>query len=198
MMLGISASMTAQSRGTSAHVVIRWSPQVALPGQGSEARRRAGNILDQAGISVSWRDCGSFERQQGRVSTECLQPLEANEVVVRIVQGGSSGPGPSASLGESLVAVDGRGGWFSTIYSDRVTAMALLANADVADVLSRAIAHEVGHLFLGTRAHARRGLMRATWSTADFRRNATLDWLFSADEARTMREAIGRRVPDGS
>jgi hypothetical protein len=72
------------------------------------------------------------------------------------------------ALGESLGALDGRGGWFSTIYSDRVTAMALLANVEVAEVFSRAVVHEVRHLLLGTTPHARRGLMRAMWSSADF------------------------------
>ncbi len=76
-------------------------------------------------------------------------------------------------------------------------ALALLAGVDVTDVLSRAVAHEIGHLLLGSREHARRGLMRALWSAADFRRNATLDWLFSPDEARTMRQTVARRVPDG-
>ena len=198
MALGAAAPLAAQPRSAAPHVVIRWSPQVALPGEGSEARRRAGNILGQAGISVSWRECGSFARRTGRLSAECLEPLEPNEVVLRIVQGGPSDPSLWSSLGESVVVLDGRGGWFSTIYSDRVTAMALLANVDVDDVLSRAVAHEVGHLLLGSRAHARHGLMRAMWSTADLRRNAALDWLFSANEARTMREAIARRVPESS
>jgi len=196
LMLGVSALLTTQSEEASPHLVIRWTTQVALAGE-SEARRRVSNILGQAGISVSWRECGSIERRTARASDECNQPLEANEVVVRIVQEGSPSLGPAASLGESLVASDGRGGCFSTIFSDRVIAMAHLASVDVADVLSRVVAHEVGHLLLGTRAQTRRGLMRETWSIADFRRNAALDWVFSEDEARTMREAIVRRVADG-
>jgi hypothetical protein len=194
MVLGVSAPLAGQSRDASPRdVVIRWSPQVQLLGDGSDARRRAGNILGQAGISVSWRECGSSEQPTRRTSDECREPLQANEVVLRIVPGGSAGPGARASLGESLVESDGRGGSFSTIYADRVTAMARLAEVDVTDVLSRAVAHEIGHLLLGSTAHPRRGLMRALWSAAEFQRNATLDWLFSADEARTMRETIARR-----
>jgi hypothetical protein len=127
---------------------------------------------------------------------ECREPLQANEVILRIVLAGTTDlqSRARASLGDSLVDMAGRGGWFSTIYVDRVTAMARFAGVDETDVLSCAIAHEIGHLLLGTRAHAGRGLMRALWSAAEFRRNAALDWLFSADEARMMRETITRRV----
>ena len=195
MVLGGSVPLAARSREAAPHVVIRWSPMVAL-GDGSEARRLAGNILGQAGISVSWRECGSFEQPTEKASSECQETLEANEVVLRIVPRGLDGTGPRALLGESLVALDGRGGRLSTIYADRVVAMARLAHVDVDDVLSRAVAHEIGHLLLGIRAHANRGLMRGLWSAADFQRNATLDWLFSADEARTMKETIAGRLPD--
>jgi hypothetical protein len=180
-------------------IVIRWSPQVPLPGNGAEARRRAGNILRQAGISVLWRECRPLQETRGRTPAECREPLQANEVILRIVLAGSTDLASRArsSLGESLVDVAGNGGWFSTIYADRVTAMARLAGVDSTEVLSCAIAHEIGHLLLGTRTHAGRGLMRALWSVADFRRNVALDWLFSADEARMMRETIARRVLGG-
>jgi hypothetical protein len=119
-------------------------------------------------------------------------------VILRIALAGSTDlePWAWALLGESLVDVDGSGGWFSTIYVDRVTAMARFAGVDVTEVLSYGVAHEIGHLLLGTRAHARRGLMRAWWSAAEFQRNAALDWLFS-DEAQMMRETIARRMLDG-
>jgi hypothetical protein len=177
-------------------IVVRWSPQVPLPGSGSEARRRAENILRQAGISVLWRECQSSTDSGRRLQPDCGEPLQANEVILRIVQAGSTGHESlsRASLGESLVDVAGCGGWFSTIYADRVTAMARLAGVGVTDVLACAVAHEIGHLLLGTRSHARRGLMRALWSAAEFRRHAALDWLFSADEARMMRATIARRV----
>jgi hypothetical protein len=180
-------------------IVIRWSPQVALPGDGSEARRRAANILRQAGISVSWRECGSFPGATGKTSPECREPLQANEVILRIGLAGSTDleSRARAALGESLIDVAGCGGRFSTIYADRVAAMARLAGVDTTDVLAFAVAHEIGHLLLGTPAHAERGLMRALWSVAEFRRNAALDWLFSAGEARMMRETVARRVLAG-
>ena len=44
------------------------------------------------------------------------------------------------------------------------------------------IAHEIGHLLLGTTRHARYGVMRALWLTTELRRDQPLDWMFSGRE----------------
>ena len=61
------------------------------------------------------------------------------------------------------------------------------------ELLGRAIAHEIGHLLLDTNQHASTGLMRATWSRSELRRDKPADWHFLGDEADTMRTALATR-----
>ena len=54
-----------------------------------------------------------------------------------------------------------RTGVLATIFVDSVELIASLSEIDATLLLGRAIAHELGHLLLGTNAHSVRGLMRA-------------------------------------
>ena len=60
--------------------------------------------------------------------------------------------------------------------------------ADV--LLGRALAHEIGHLLLGTTPHASTGLMRALWSTATLKRDNADDWLFTPADAQSTRDGV--------
>jgi len=64
---------------------------------------------------------------------------------------------------------------------------------DEGELLGRAMAHEVGHLLLGTREHAAAGLMRGKWTSRELKTNRGADWQLSRGEAASLRQAIGRR-----
>jgi hypothetical protein len=82
-------------------------------------------------------------------------------------------------------------GTLATIYIDRVDALAARTGIDRGELLGRAVAHEIGHLVLGTSEHAPFGLMRATWTAAEIQRRVPLDWMFSAQQGRDMRRRLG-------
>ena len=94
-------------------------------------------------------------------------------------------PGPAV-----VVRSYGLGGLVATVYVDRVNAVAYVGGVDSAILLARAIAHEIGHLLMGTTQHASNGLMRAVWSQAELRRQMAADWQFSKAEAQAMRRAL--------
>jgi hypothetical protein len=56
-------------------------------------------------------------------------------------------------------------------------------------LLGRAIAHEVGHLLLGSGYHSERGVMRAEWPDQMLSGTAT-DWGFSTREAARILTAF--------
>jgi hypothetical protein len=56
------------------------------------------------------------------------------------------------------------------------------------------MAHEIGHLLLGTTHHPDRGLMRGVWSTIDLQKDQPLDWMLSAQEGARMRRALAVRL----
>lgn len=156
-----------------------------------EARSSASVVLAAAGIDPIWRPC----RAAG-----CIQrPKPPHEVMIRIVK--STPLSEPGSLGFAAIDLANHDGVLATVYLDRIDALAAQAGADRGELLGRVIAHEIGHLILGTTRHSSIGLMRATWTAAELRRRWAFDWKFSSQEAKEIRrrleesrDAISREV----
>jgi len=159
------------------------------------ARRAADASLRRAGVSVYWVECGVSPDDEP-LSQRCERPVQSNELVVRLVEHvvpdrRSDGD----ALGFAYVDAKTGRGWLATVFVDRVQVMARTACINVGELLGRTLAHEIGHLLLGTNRHGGRGLMRAAWSTADLRRDGSTQWSFEQKEGETMRANIRRRMP---
>jgi hypothetical protein len=125
----------------------------------------------------------------------CAVPLQATELAVRIV----TAPEQRAVLGRlpmgySLVDARAKSGSLATVFLNRVAWLAEEGRADVSMLLGRAIAHEIGHLLLGSSAHTRSGVMRAIWSRESVREGRGGDWRFMTSDAKKMRAAVTARA----
>ena len=100
------------------------------------------------------------------------------------------------ALGNSLIDASTGSGTLATVFVDRVESVAQQAKADRWAMMGRVMAHEIGHLLLGTSTHSDTGLMREVWTLAEMTRNRAQDWMFSRAQRDTLREARleGRRV----
>lgn len=155
------------------------------------ALRAAATVLAAAGIGTSWLACGDVALDP--TATECETPLDPSELSVRLVRlPGTVSARGELQLGYSLVDTAAGAGTLATIYADRVAWLAGEAGADTPTVVGLAIAHEIGHLLLGTNAHSATGLMRAVWSRAELQRNDAADWLFGRPTAARMRSSVQR------
>jgi hypothetical protein len=142
-------------------------------------------ILKGAGIAASWRDCA-------REACQDLDRVGPAEIVVRVA---AAPPGSvPGSLGFSFVDVEHRLGTLATVFADRVNALSAQASTNSGQLLGRAMAHEIGHLLLGTTHHASRGLMRGVWTTNDLRKAQPWDWALSGDDASRMRRSLAARL----
>jgi hypothetical protein len=156
------------------------------PGDRAWALEAVHAILQDAGIAVTWREDDNV-------------PAPA-EVIVRIVTAPAEAlPG---SLGFSLIDVERRAGTLATVYADRIAKLAALSGADPGRLLGRAMAHEIGHLLLGTTRHADRGLMRGVWTSVELHRDQAWDWSLSREDVARMRRGLVARLghpepPDG-
>jgi hypothetical protein len=166
--------------------------RAAIPAEElAAARNLASGILEAAGIAVSWSLCLSGA---GQVAPGCHRPLGAGEVIVHIVSGtDANAASHQQSLGFALIDRGTSTGTVANVYADRIAALAGGSDADPTSLLGRAIAHEIGHLLMGTNRHSTRGLMRAVWSQRELRQNTPVDWQFSDEDARTMRNLIEAR-----
>lgn len=149
----------------------------------------ASRILHQAGLDSAWVVC-PFNHPTANSDACGLTPTP-REVVIRLVSSATLSGG--GALGDAFVDTATGGGTLATVYRDRVAHLAEEAGIDTGTLLGRTMAHEVGHLLLGTNAHAPTGLMRATWTSDLLRRRIGADWQFSRDErAALARNLIGR------
>jgi hypothetical protein len=159
----------------------------------------AAALLAQAGVRTEWVPCSSLRADEPFSGpARCTMPYEQNEVALRIVGRPAVDPRDRLLLGDSMVDASSRSGTLATIYLERVESMARAAGVSAGSVLARAMAHELGHLLLGTSAHSARGLMRPTWTAEELTRNRPRDWMISADEARQMRQGLLRRTESDS
>jgi hypothetical protein len=138
--------------------------------------------LHVVGIEPLWRPC------RGNV---CVEPPKQDELIVRIVKADERGS--RDLLGSAMVDVEGHAGTLATVYLDRVECLAGEARVDSGRLLGRAIAHEIGHLLLGTARHAQAGLMRARWLTGELQRDWPFDWTLSDREGAQMRWRLFER-----
>jgi hypothetical protein len=176
-------SAPSTTEASSATLVVRLYNTAAVPVENMQAAREAArSILNDTGLSVDFRNCGS-----------CDGPLRPSEVVVRVI----AAPAFNLALhpeayGVTYVVRETNRGWLATVFSDRIAAAAVRAGVDPGVLLGRVIAHEVGHLLLGCGYHGGTGVMRAEWTDAELMR-ADRDWRFSPSEAARMNGVIDTR-----
>jgi hypothetical protein len=195
LMVSTAAAADPVSDGAMGRVTVRTFNYYGISSQDlGKAREQAAGILRSAGIVVSWLDCSVAK---GATTTEpdvCRQPI-GPDLMLRISNSGGSDARNYLSMGFSLVnAMDGQAPYLATVYTDRVNSIARRSRLDLAELLGRAIAHEIGHLLLGTNEHASRGLMRATWSQAEMHHHNAMDWQFRPDEVVVMHAALANRL----
>jgi hypothetical protein len=172
-------------------VIVRVSNNVGLPQhQMNTARNTALAIFRHSDIEAEWREC-PVGRSESLIPTGCADPLKPTEVVVRVIATPSSSQSPDDVLGFSYIDKVGRLTGLATVFADAVARIATRTSVEPGTLLGRALAHEVGHLLLGTTHHTTTGLMRANWTGTQLQR---LDWSFSPADRRQMQRSLAARL----
>lgn len=147
----------------------------------AQVQETAGVTLAAVGIQPVWRPCHV---------NGCVTRPKPHEIEIRIVNATPLSPG--GSLGYAAIDVEQHAGVLGTVFADRVGALGAASGVNGIELLGHAVAHEIGHLVLGTPDHSRFGLMRATWTSAEIRRARPSDWTFSNDQGTQMRGRLSR------
>ena len=121
----------------------------------------------------------------------CTEPLLAGrDMMLRLVDRVPATDERIVALGESMIDREQRGGVLMTVDLFPVRAVTGRTSTSLSTLLGRAVAHEIGHLLLGSAEHPRLGLMRALWSHDELRGLKPAHWGFSAREAAQMRGTL--------
>ncbi len=163
------------------------------------AIRTAASIVAEAGISVEWRDCTDDSTQD-----RCQDTRQRHDLIVRIMPAAAPGtvfrgsslqlrtePGEvNLQLGVAVINPVTLSGEMATVFHEQVRTVARRSGVDNAELLGRALAHEIGHLLLRARAHSPTGLMRGVWSIEELTQNRREDWLFAPADRRRLQHNV--------
>jgi hypothetical protein len=150
----------------------------------AEAEKEATRIFQRAGVSVAWLNCSV---QDGSRPKGCDQLNKPSQLVQRIV--------PRCRIfrdeifGVAFLSADGTGR-YSDVFYDRVEALHADWNVDLDRVLAHVMAHEIGHLLLGSNSHSGTGIMRRHWQGAELRSLGMGNLLFTPDQSQFMRAKL--------
>jgi hypothetical protein len=163
----------------------------------NRAIEETANILAVAGVQVLWQP-GEPHSAEGRTIDMTRRPVATDGsrddrafVVVRIVRGFPATALPRA-LGFALPFA--QNGVHVTVFYDRIEEVALSVPPGVARILGDALAHEIGHVLLGSEQHSQNGIMKAVWSRADYQHLAARQFEFLPRDAVVLREEVSRRA----
>jgi hypothetical protein len=194
--LALSAGPTAQE-SVATDIILRVYNTADISNRDLDVARRVLSeiFLRAEGIGMTWQECGTAAAS----APQCRQVLAPAELVIRVVGRPIVAPGPSVVFGYSYVDTATRSGTLATVLGDQVQDAAMRTHTDVGILLARVIAHEVGHLLLGSADHADQGVMRTRWSDAVRRRLiGSAEWSFSHDEAIALRRGLLARIAESA
>ena len=169
------------------HVTIRVYSYVLLSEKVlAEAEQEAARVFDKAGVKTLWVECrGSGNRANDEPL--CQIPPDLRHLVMRIVPGAWSGH--DSVFGFAFLSAEGNGA-YSDVFFACVEQLHREWSASVPRVLGHVMAHEIGHLLLGSPGHTRLGIMQRNWHGDELRRIERGTLFFTAEQAQSMRSRL--------
>jgi hypothetical protein len=146
---------------------------------------RARLVLENAGMALTWIDCGSPGRWRSQAG--CAAISFPSHLSLRLVKRAASAS--EDTFGQSFLDSRGQGS-YASIYTEAIRGSRLLGTVSEGNMLGYVAAHEIGHLLLGRDSHSSSGLMSPVWRAGEVSRAAKGNLFFTTQE----REKIHARL----
>jgi hypothetical protein len=158
----------------------------------SAAEDKARGIFWQAGLNTVWLNC-SRKLEEQKLEPKSCYVADPTHLTLKILPHAVNAQVRNRLevLGTAYPNEKGTG-YFAYVFYDRVQELAQrrkLGHFLLADV----IAHEIGHLLLGSNSHADSGIMCAHWNSEELRSIAEGTMSFVAAQSRIMRDRLRAR-----
>jgi len=152
-----------------------------------EAEHEAGRILSKAGLRTVWVNCSGGHSTT--VPQDPCQELLATDIWVRVISEPIQNELQDTVFGFAIVPV------LATVYYEAVRrAKSDGGEFDIPIILGCVIAHEIGHLLLGSNSHSGSGVMKPRWKRKQFRQAMTGILLFTAEQAKHIQAEAQTRM----
>jgi len=145
-------------------------------------------------VDSDWVECvvGQNELPEGA----CASPVTPLDLVLNLLPRSQAQHLHSQDkiLGVAVEATGENFGIFASVFYDNTKVCATQWQLDLPPLLGLAIAHELGHLLLGTNSHSSRGVMRAFWSGKELLAAAQRGPSFSSSEKNRLQITLNART----
>ena len=127
------------------------------------------------------------DRSAGAAATPCKTSPAEGEIILRLHRHPKDG---AHVLGDAIVGGDAGPNTIATVYAAAIAERSRHPGHAPRDDRRPRLAHEIGHLLLGTKTHMSHGLMRPSWQLQRLDRG---DWDFTLEDAAAIRARLKRR-----
>lgn len=154
-----------------------------------DAEREADRIFTKAGVQTIWLDCPTGHSAVTGPGA-CWRPPEPGAVLLRILPNTVRNGFRDTMFGFANLPV------CASVYYHQAVRLAREHNAilDLPVTLGCAIAHELGHLLLGSNSHSDAGIMQGRWGPREIQRALMGREVFTPEQAGRLRAEARSRV----
>jgi hypothetical protein len=143
-------------------------------------------IFGSAHVEIQWRDCTTAQNEPP-VDPGCRAPRTPHHLNLRIV------PGTERQnqdvFGVAFLAADETGG-YSDVFYGSVRKLHKEGHGNEGRVLGHVMAHEIGHLLIGSHAHSPWGIMSAKWHAEELQRLEMGNLFFTTEQVNSIRRKL--------
>lgn len=160
-----------------------------------QAEQEAARIFLDAGIEAEWLDC-PLSPAEAPLYPGCQAPAGSTVLSLRIVSRDMAAPMnlPKMSFGRAWLPEDGGPGFVAAVCAHKAAELAKRSRGPEGVILGHLMAHELGHLLLGSQSHAASGLMGVPWLRPELELIRQGSMFFSSQEGKRMRALLQERA----
>ena len=151
----------------------------------SDAKDRASLIFRKAGVEIEWADCPT-NNEEPSLYPKCPVVVDASLLFLRILP---ITPAKMDHGGESFVAAR-----IANVFWNRVEEQARRLEVSVSRILAQTVAHELGHLLLGSNSHSAAGIMTPRWDSQAMTRICQDGLYFNRQQSERIQSELRRRI----
>lgn len=155
------------------------------------AEREAGEVLEKAGLQVTWQDCPA---PTSAISIESCGNDDRSDRVTLVVVAG-----PKQNLMLDTISGVALPPSLVGVFYDYLPHLPKFNDSpeNNAVVMGCVMAHEIGHLLLGSRGHSISGIMQGAWGVEQLSRALMGQLVFLKEESEMMKVAAQARMKQG-
>jgi hypothetical protein len=153
------------------------------------AEREAGRIMGEAGLRAVWLECPTGP-STADPNLPCQKAAEATDIRLRVLAAPVQTKAEDTVFGFTVHPV------LATVYYEYAVRRAKSDHAEfeIPIILGCVIAHELGHLLLGSNGHSGAGIMRPRWEPRHVRQLLMGTVRFTTEQAMLMRAQARTRM----